>query len=92
MSVAELGTNCTKTKREGRPRHQHPRLRRVPNGVEMRDKAVDLISAFPPDRLCSRCQVLGELFNVLVKKARRPAAAARGHVDVARRLPSPSRR
>jgi predicted nucleic acid-binding protein len=47
------------------------------NGVEMRDQAVDLIQRLPAGSVVLPVQALGELFNVRVKKAKRPAPAAR---------------
>ena len=47
------------------------------NGVEMRDKALDLVQALPSGSVVLPTQVLGELFNVLVLKAKKPAASAR---------------
>jgi predicted nucleic acid-binding protein len=47
------------------------------NGVEMRDKAVDLIQRLPAGAVVLPVQALGELFNVLVRKAKRPPSAAR---------------
>jgi predicted nucleic acid-binding protein len=47
------------------------------NGVEMRDKALDLVEKLPGGSVVLPTQVLGELFNVLVLKAKRPAASAR---------------
>jgi predicted nucleic acid-binding protein len=47
------------------------------NGVEMRDKALDLMQRLPSGAVVLPAQVLGELFNVLVLKAKRPAASAR---------------
>lgn len=47
------------------------------NGVEMREKALDLLQALPSGSVVLPTQVLGELFNVLVLKAKRPAASAR---------------
>jgi predicted nucleic acid-binding protein len=47
------------------------------NGIEMRDKALDLVQRLPSGSVVLPTQVLGELFNVLVLKAKRPAASAR---------------
>ncbi len=47
------------------------------NGVEMRDNAVDLIQRLRARAVVLPVQALGELFNVLVRKPNRPAAAAR---------------
>jgi predicted nucleic acid-binding protein len=47
------------------------------NGAEMREKALDLIQRLPADSVVLPTQVLGELFNVLVLKARKPATTAR---------------
>ncbi len=46
-------------------------------GLELRDKAVGLIQGLPPGAVVVPVQALGELFNVLVRKAKRPAANAR---------------
>ena len=44
------------------------------NGAAMRDKTLDLIQWFQPGAIVLPVQTLGELFNVLVRKAkRRPA-------------------
>jgi predicted nucleic acid-binding protein len=46
------------------------------NGSAMRDQALELIERLPPDAIVLPVQTLGELFNVLVRKAkRRPARA-----------------
>ena len=46
------------------------------NGAAMRDKALDLIQRLPQDAVVLPAQTLGELLNVLVRKAgRRPARA-----------------
>lgn len=46
------------------------------NGLAMRDKALDLVNRLPSDSVILPVQTLGELFNVLVRKAgRRPARA-----------------
>ena len=50
------------------------------NGVEMRDKALDLVQALPGGSVVLPTQVLGELFNVLVLKAKRPAESARSAI------------
>ena len=47
------------------------------NGVEMREKALELVQSLPSGSVLIPTQVLGELFNVLVLKAKRPAASAR---------------
>jgi predicted nucleic acid-binding protein len=47
------------------------------NGVEMKEKALDLIQRLPADSVVLPTQVLGELFNVLVLKAKKPATTAR---------------
>jgi predicted nucleic acid-binding protein len=47
------------------------------NGVEMRDKAIELIQGLPADSTLLPVQALGELFNVLVRKAKRPKTEAR---------------
>ena len=47
------------------------------NGPAMKEKAVRLIETLPQESVALPAQVLGELFNVLVKKARRSPAQAR---------------
>ena len=42
------------------------------NGEARRDQAVRLIGQLPPESTYLPAQALGELFNVLVRKARRP--------------------
>jgi len=50
------------------------------NGTVMRDKSLDLIQRLPPDAILLPVQALGELFNVLVRKARRRPSRARAAV------------
>ncbi len=46
------------------------------NGAAMRDKALDVIQRLPQGAIVLPVQTLGELFNVLVRKAKwRPATA-----------------
>ena len=47
------------------------------NGAVMRDRALDLIQRLPPESVVLPAQTLGELFNVLVRKAKRRPAHAR---------------
>ena len=47
------------------------------NGSVMRDKALDLIQRLPSETVVLPVQTLGELFNVLVRKAKRRATRAR---------------
>ena len=47
------------------------------NGVEMKERALDLLQRLPAGSVVLPAQVLGELFNVLVLKAKRPATSAR---------------
>lgn len=47
------------------------------NGVEMKEKALELIQRLPVGSVVLPTQVLGELFNVLVLKAKKPATSAR---------------
>jgi predicted nucleic acid-binding protein len=47
------------------------------NGAEMKEKALDLIQRLPTGSVVLPTQVLGELFNVLVLKAKKPAKEAR---------------
>jgi predicted nucleic acid-binding protein len=47
------------------------------NGAAMRDKALALIRRLPPGAIVLPVQTLGELFSVLVRKARRRPARAR---------------
>ena len=50
------------------------------NGASMRDKALDVIQRLPPAAIVPPVQTLGELFNVLVRKAHRRPARARAAV------------
>jgi predicted nucleic acid-binding protein len=50
------------------------------NGAEVRDKALELIERLPPSAVVLPVQTLGELFNVLVRKAKRRVARARAAV------------
>lgn len=47
------------------------------NGTEMRDAALNLIQHLPQEEIVLPVQVLGELFRVLVKKAKRRPKLAR---------------
>jgi predicted nucleic acid-binding protein len=47
------------------------------NGIGMRDKALSLLQGLPPESIVLPVQTLGELFNVLVRKAKRRPARAR---------------
>lgn len=47
------------------------------NGPEMKEAALELIQHLPGGSIVVPVQTLGELFNVLVRKAKRPAASAR---------------
>ncbi len=48
------------------------------NGAERRDAAIDVIRRLPPGAAVAPAQVLGELFNVLVRKGGRSRFDARG--------------
>jgi predicted nucleic acid-binding protein len=50
------------------------------NGTAMRDKALALIQRLPPGAIVLPVQTLGELFTVLVRKAKRRPARARAAV------------
>ena len=50
------------------------------NGAVIRDKALQLIRRLPPGAIVLPSQTLGELFNVLVRKAKRRPARARDAV------------
>jgi predicted nucleic acid-binding protein len=50
------------------------------NGEVMRDKALDLIQRLPQGTIVLPVQTLGELFNVLVRKAKRRPHRARAAV------------
>ena len=50
------------------------------NGALMRDRALELIQGLPPDAIVVPVQTLGELFNVLVRKAKRRPSRARAAV------------
>jgi len=47
------------------------------NGTEWRSSALDLVARLPQEATVIPVQVLGELFNVLVRKAGKPRAEAR---------------
>jgi predicted nucleic acid-binding protein len=47
------------------------------NGATMRERALSLIRQLPPEAVVVPAQTLGELFNVLVRKAKRRRARAR---------------
>jgi predicted nucleic acid-binding protein len=47
------------------------------NGALMRDRALKLIQRLPPGAIVLPAQTLGELFNVLVRKAKRRPGRAR---------------
>ena len=47
------------------------------NGASMKEAALDLIQRLPAESIVLPVQTLGELFNVLVRKAKRPATNAR---------------
>ena len=47
------------------------------NGAEMKAAAIDLVGRLPEDSTLLPVQILGELFNLLVKKAGRSRASAR---------------
>jgi predicted nucleic acid-binding protein len=50
------------------------------NGATMRDRAVELIQRLPPVAIVLPVQSLGELFNVLLRKAKRRPSRARAAV------------
>lgn len=50
------------------------------NGTAMRDKALALVESVPPDAVVLPVQTLGELFNVLVRKAKRRPDRARAAI------------
>jgi predicted nucleic acid-binding protein len=50
------------------------------NGAAMRDRALEMLQRLPPAAVVLPAQILGELFNVLVRKARRKPARARAAV------------
>lgn len=50
------------------------------NGAVMRNKALELIQRLPPGAIVLPVQTLGELFNVLVRKAKRRPGRARAAV------------
>jgi predicted nucleic acid-binding protein len=50
------------------------------NGAAMRDRALKLIQRIPAEAVVLPVQTLGELFNVLVRKARRRPARAQAAV------------
>lgn len=50
------------------------------NGRARRDAAVDLLRRLPPERAVLPIQVVGELFNVLIRKAGRSPNGARDSI------------
>jgi predicted nucleic acid-binding protein len=50
------------------------------NGAAMRDRALEVIQRLPVGSVVLPVQTLGELFNVLVRKAKRRPARARAAV------------
>jgi len=50
------------------------------NGAVMQDKALEVIQRLPPGAIVLPAQTLGELFNVLVRKAKRRPGRARAAV------------
>jgi predicted nucleic acid-binding protein len=50
------------------------------NGAALRDKALELIQRLPQGAIVLPVQILGELFNVLVRKANKRPARARAAV------------
>jgi predicted nucleic acid-binding protein len=50
------------------------------NGIDMKEAALRLIQALPVGSIVLPVQALGELFNVLVLKAKRPATNARAAI------------
>jgi predicted nucleic acid-binding protein len=50
------------------------------NGASMKKVALDLVRKLPASGTLLPVQVLGELFNLLVRKAGRPASKARGAI------------
>ncbi|MGC2402089.1 MAG: PIN domain-containing protein [Acidobacteriaceae bacterium] len=50
------------------------------NGPSMRDRALDLVKCLPPGSVVLPAQTLGELFQVLVRKAGRSAGSARAAI------------
>ena len=50
------------------------------NGPAKMQEAIDLLEKLPQDLIVTPAQTLGELFNVLVKKARRSPAEARAAI------------
>lgn len=50
------------------------------NGAEMKGRALALLGKLPADSVVIPVQALGELFNVLVRKARRDGADARAAI------------
>lgn len=50
------------------------------NGAQMKDKSVALLATLPPDSVLLPTQVLAELFNILVRKAKQAREAAQASV------------
>ena len=79
MSAAGRVTSCTTTPHEGCHTNVLAYAEGT-NGAAMRDKALQLIQRLPVGIVVLPVQTLGELFKVLVRKARRRPARARAAV------------
>jgi predicted nucleic acid-binding protein len=65
---------------EGCPRHQCSSYAEGADGGARRDTALDLVRRLPQERAVLPVQVLGELFNVLIRKAGRSRSEARDSI------------
>src|SRR6516225_3543998 len=67
----------TRIKGEGSTRHKHPGARRGRKRSRLKRTALELVEKLPERAVLLPVQTLGELFNLLVRKAARPPEKAR---------------
>ena len=53
------------------------------NGVDMKRTALELVEKLPESAVLLPVQTLGELFNLLVRKAARPPEKAQSDIELA---------
>src|ERR1017187_10457061 len=80
MPAAGHVTSCTLTRHEGRLGHKRPGLRRRRERSGHARQGYGVIQRLPLGAVVLPVQTLGELFNVLVRKAKRRPARARAAV------------
>src|ERR1039458_4986077 len=80
MPAAGRVTSCTTTPHEGRLGHQRPGLRRGHQRSGHARQGAGADSAIARGTVVLPVQTLGELFNVLVRKAKRRPVRARAAV------------